>query len=450
MINQEFMLKTCAKTVGAVSLLFIILFALERKFLIVGILVVLCTAILMPCQFLAKPSNIRILSYYLIVNVNILLFIVVGVTGNIEASAPLYICTGAMAALFFNTTLVKVSFISGALFYLMQCIILSIQAGALINSPVVLLECLIAILVSFFLVYFSVKTGNHYLKESNDKQIRAEELLASLDQKSAQTEAMLQRQQQLLHQIELVADQVSDESISLSTQSDSLANSSTEQASSMELITNAVGDISHQIRETASQAQQVRDASELMQHHVNTGGEHMSALLNAVGDIESSMRSIQAIIKTIDDIAFQTNILALNAAVEAARAGNAGRGFAVVADEVRSLASNSAEAARSTIDVLEGCQEAVKRGTQVAGNTSTALECIKASVEDVTHRAFHISDMTCAQLTKVDQINDEIDRACAAVQSTAASAEECAATVKELSAQAGRLHTLSQQKSICR
>ena len=116
----------------------------------------------------------------------------------------------------------------------------------------------------------------------------------------------------------------------------------------------------------------------------------------------------------------------------------------MVADEVRSLASRSGEAAQQIIQVLARCREAVNRGSSVAAETSTAMERIKESVEDVATRAVHISDQTDSQLRAVNGIKDDLEQVSGIVQSNAAASQECSAMVRELSAQAQRLDLLSK------
>ena len=445
MINETYLLKLCARIVGCVTILFALIYLLEGKLFLMAVLLILSAAISLPCLLIVNPDNLNFFMRYMIVGTNLLVFVTQLLSGNFAPGAPLFICAGALASLFFSPALVRLSFICGSVLFALECFVMSLLEGKAVTAPIIMGECLIAIIVSFILVVSSVKNGCRYLKEATDSQKESGRLLKDLDKKNEQTAAVLDEQKEVLQKITVVADQVSNEANHLSGQSDSLAQGSTEQAASMEHLTKVAGEMAQQIRETAQEASQVREATEGMHESVNVGDEHMAALLNAVEDIRTSMMDIEHIIKTVDDIAFQTNILALNAAVEAARAGEAGAGFAVVADEVRSLAANSAEAAKSTIGVLGRCQEAVNRGAKVAGETSTALGRIKSSAAEVTQRAVRISDMTGEQLTKVEAINEEISGTSDVIQASAAVAEECAATVKELSEQARQLHALSQK-----
>ena len=168
----------------------------------------------------------------------------------------------------------------------------------------------------------------------------------------------------------------------------------------------------------------------------------MADLMGAMKAIEEKSVEISKVIKTIEDIAFQTNILALNAAVEAARAGSAGKGFAVVADEVRNLATKSQEASASTASLIEETVKAVNEGSRLSVETDEALKEVVIRAQKVMDAVTRISQATDAQSHDVAQVSTGIDQISSVVQTNSATAEQSAAASEELSGQANLLKEL--------
>ncbi len=242
-----------------------------------------------------------------------------------------------------------------------------------------------------------------------------------------------------LIQIDVSADQVNSGGEQVSSSAQALAQGSTEQASSVEELAATINDISHQIDNTANHAKTARDENELSHQQIEACSAHMDDLMKAMDIIDSKSKEISKVIKTIEDIAFQTNILALNAAVEAARAGSAGKGFAVVADEVRNLATKSQEASKSTGTLIEETVKAVAEGTRLSGETNEALKEVVSSAQKVLDAVSLISSATEEEANAVSQVTTGIDQISSVVQTNSATAEESAAASEELSGQANLL-----------
>lgn len=250
-----------------------------------------------------------------------------------------------------------------------------------------------------------------------------------------------------LGQINEASEQVSSGSDQVSSGAQALSQGATEQASSVEELAATITEISQQVKENARSAKDASSKAGTAGEEVISSNQKMQSLIAAMADISHSSQEIGKVIKTIEDIAFQTNILALNAAVEAARAGAAGKGFAVVADEVRNLASKSAEAAKGTTVLIEGAVKAVANGTMLVDDTAKSLYSVVEGTKEVSVIIDNISSASDEQANAITQITTGIDQISSVVQTNSATAEESAAASEELSGQAQMLkHLVSKFK----
>ncbi|WP_334319470.1 methyl-accepting chemotaxis protein, partial [Termitidicoccus mucosus] len=174
------------------------------------------------------------------------------------------------------------------------------------------------------------------------------------------------------------------------------------------------------------------------------GAHNMAAMTAAMKEIEASSAGVAKIIKTIDEIAFQTNILALNAAVEAARAGEAGAGFAVVAEEVRNLAQRSAQSAQETAVNIDTAVSKTRHGVELSEKVAESLEQIVGKIRQVDELAAEVATASREQAQGIEQANTAVSQMDKVTQSNAASAEESASASEELNAQADQLKSAAQ------
>lgn len=247
---------------------------------------------------------------------------------------------------------------------------------------------------------------------------------------------------QTMTQINQSAEQVSAGSDQVASGSQALSQGATEQASAIEELAASINDISQQVNLNAKNASDASTKAAMVGEQITSSNESMHQMTAAMDQISEKSAQIGKIIKTIEDIAFQTNILALNAAVEAARAGEAGKGFAVVADEVRSLASKSAEASKDTALLIEGSVQAVEKGTQIANSTAQQLIQVVSGAQEIVKTIDVIAEASKNQADSIHQVTQGVDQISSVVQTNSATAEESAAASEELSGQAQILKSL--------
>lgn len=241
------------------------------------------------------------------------------------------------------------------------------------------------------------------------------------------------------------AEQVASGSDQVAGASQALSQGTTEQASSIQEMSATISEINDKVMRNTQNARELNRIAEDMLNDMNQSNAQTEKMVAAMKEISAISAEINKIVKTIDDIAFQTNILALNAAVEAARAGNAGKGFSVVADEVRSLAGKSAEAASDTTKLIQKAIETIENGAECADATTEAMNVAKQKTQVVADGINEITNNSEDQANAISQTTIGIEQISGVVQSNSATAEQSAAASEELSAQAQKLKELMGQ-----
>lgn len=241
------------------------------------------------------------------------------------------------------------------------------------------------------------------------------------------------------------ADHVSAGADEVSRGAQALSQSSTEQAASLEELSASIEEIANNVKLTTENTAVSREIAKEAGMDIESSNASMGQMLESMDEIYEKSQEIEKIIKTIDDIAFQTNILALNAAVEAARAGASGKGFAVVADEVRNLAQKSAEAAKGTTELIQGTLGAVSSGNRISQETAGHLKDAVDKYQKLYDNIEEVGKAAETQAVSISQIKIGIEQIASVVQSNSATSEESAAASEELNAQASMLKELTGQ-----
>ena len=234
-----------------------------------------------------------------------------------------------------------------------------------------------------------------------------------------------------LAQINVTAERVSEESQRMSAGAQVLSNGTVQQASAVEELSASIQDISRQVELNSADAEHARQFS--------ADAAVQLDLTEAMSNISDASQQIGGIIKTIEDISFQTKILALNACIEAARAGEAGKSFAVVAGEVQTLAYKSAESAQDITKLIENSMNLVEFGASLSTETTEALSIVFTNAQQSTEMVERIAESAVQQSISLKQLTLGMEQIAGVVQTNAATAEESAASARELTEHADEL-----------
>lgn len=252
------------------------------------------------------------------------------------------------------------------------------------------------------------------------------------------------RRNRVVEQVGESAEQVSTAAAEISQSSQALAEAASEQAATLEQVTATLEEVASLSKATAQDAGTARSLAVDNERLTQEGAGKMQELAEAMGSIRHSAAATAKIVRTIDEVAFQTNILSINAAVEAAHAGEAGKGFAVVAEEVRALAARVAAAARTTADLIDESVQNTTRGSAISDDVSGYLQAINESGRELRSKVDAISNAAVQQDAALDQLTIASGQLNQMTQSIAATAEESAASSAMLAGQSGQMNGFLQ------
>ncbi len=245
-----------------------------------------------------------------------------------------------------------------------------------------------------------------------------------------------------LLKIDDAAEQVDAGSCQLAESAIELAEGATDQAGAIQEITATITHIADNAQETADEVGEAYQNGLKYREQAERSNEEMDNLASAMERISDASEQIRNIIGEIEDIAAQTNLLSLNASIEAARAGEAGKGFAVVADQIGKLATDSAQSAVRTKELIQRALLEVENGNEITQNTKRALEEVVEGIEFLSNASKHASESSASQVISLREVELAVEQISGVVQSNSAAAEETSATSEELAAQATSLRDL--------
>lgn len=310
------------------------------------------------------------------------------------------------------------------------------ETGDLANATAALADGLRGIIQDEIHLLTSMAEGNFNVSSSSSHY------KGDLQPVQASIQKIIESLNSALLQIDQASEQVANGSGQVSNAAQLLSQGAATQAGSIDVLTQSIKSLSADIRSNAENAAHSNDQAKKAEQELLEGSEQIKNLTGAISKIQTSSSKISKIIKTVEDIAFQTNILSLNAAVEAARAGEAGKGFSVVADEVRNLAAKSAQASKETAQLIDEMKKAVENGVEITDTTGQKMVSIVGDTKEIISAVNSISAASQKQSDSIQQITGSMDQISSVIQTNSATAEESAASSEELSSEAAEMQSL--------
>lgn len=442
--NKQVLLRRHALIVLVAGLLFAIIEFSEKQFLLGAVLAVMILSLTLPILLVKERFCGSASIASLCIGTLFVVVVLECAKGDLHEMFPLYLACLTITGIYFDPKLIiKFGVVMNAVLIIPMLLFWrNVCVGAEFDM---LIRSFLAMEISIFLVYITISWGSGFIEEAQKSEKESQALAEDIKLKADETAQLMQKQSAMLEKINDISNVVTSQSENMLVGSQSLAQSTLEQSSVIDGLRNSSSEIAQTVKASAKKASEANIFAESAGKKMMVCSNEMNQLIAAISEIKESSASIGKVIKTVEDIAFQTNILALNAAVEAARAGTAGKGFAVVADEVRNLASKSAEASKSTGSLIQNSISSVERGTAIAQKAADSLGALAGSMSELIDTIDQISASSSKQSDSIAAITSDLTQISQVVQSISATAEESAATSQELRSQAGLLKAQTNQ-----
>ncbi len=407
-----------------VCIVFGIINILGGAFIIGGLIII--AGIFMAVTSLALNKKFSIVSRGSIISI-IQLFVIILAScfkGELRDMFPLMVASLILSAIYFNQKTIITHWaimdavsIFGLLFK--DIVYKNAEMGGLIKG-------ILGMNVAAFGLYYIVNCALNFITESVVAKSEAGDLLERVKQQVSEQENLTENQNHVVENIAALSMTLTASGEKMSNVAENINQATEEQRSTINEISEDIIAITTETRQSLDAAEAASKAATESTRIVNLSNEEIKKMVTAMEEIEHSSNQIRVIVKTIDDIAFQTNILALNASVEAARAGDAGKGFAVVADEVRNLAKKSQEAVENTAGLIDSSVDAVNRGREVADAVAERMNSVITAANESALNANNIAKQTENQVRAIDAVKERIAQISMTIEHTSQTALESA------------------------
>lgn len=412
--------------------------------LVVGLAIAVCGLIAGALVLLSKNRMTLLTRGIILSTVQLLLLLVASALRHeLHGMFPLMLASMAIAGIYFDKRNLMIQFVLIDTVSLFGFVFKNYFYGEAEIS--FLIKGLLGVNVGAVIIIYLVRCCLQQIVAANSARAEANELLTQVQSHSEEAERLAAEQSEVVRKIADVSQSVNLSSEKMLHVADRLSSSVSEQTAAIGEIADEIGTINEQtsksLEESESASILAKESAELL----DDGNREVNKMADAMEKIEKSTDGISSIVKTIEDIAFQTNILSLNASIEAARAGAAGKGFAVVADEVRTLAGKSSDAVNNTAALIEASIKAVDEGKKIAGNVQVKMRHVMEKSEQSAARSELISELTHRQAESLVAVKSRMDRISQAVTQNTEVSEESAQIAREVADGASQMEQIASE-----
>lgn len=371
--------------------------------------VTIAAGILTGIVFILLRNRVGIISLgTFLTQVQLLTIVIIAISkGGLYHMFPLMLASMAMGGVYLNKRnliihwiIMDISCIVGIFFS--DIFYSGIEIGFLIKG-------IVCTNIGAYLITYLLSISIKYIATATNAEAESARLLDQVQVQMKESSELVEAQRQVVEQIANISSTVNSSSGRMKEVASVINSSAEDQQIAINEITNEIANITTETENTLLASEQATEAALHSKELLNVSNEEMQNMLSAMAEIETTSTKIQGIVKTIEDIAFQTNILALNASVEAARAGSMGQGFSVVAEEVRSLANKSAQAVNGTSELIESSMEAVQRGRAMANRVAEQMDQVMMTANKSAEQAKLINDLTKNQALSINNVKNHMD-----------------------------------------